>query len=218
MLVRLLILRGKLQDRHGRKTREELQIRKSPFIIGAASDCSMYCRSNRINPRHCKLQIEPEKVVVQDLSSQTGTFVNGQRIGGPRILQNGDYLRIGRLEFQVLIEDPSPVWELGPRVDGDTLHDAMAETVCNLLSAADEQDRLRRLENPELRQFSLRSDGVPPHQPKGSQPKSGHRKEFTPKATRSRPGKLPPEVRSGGDSSVAAAKALTSCLRGRSVN
>jgi pSer/pThr/pTyr-binding forkhead associated (FHA) protein len=152
--------------------------------------------------------VEPEQVILQDLSSQTGTFVNGRPIKSSRILKNGDRLRIGRLEFETLIEDPTPVWETGPRGDGDTIHDAMSDTVCNLLSAADEEDRKRRLENPELRQFCLSQVGKPTSQRGAGQAKgkSGHSGGRT---TRKRqPEKLPAHVRSGGDSSVAAARAL----------
>jgi pSer/pThr/pTyr-binding forkhead associated (FHA) protein len=206
MLVKLIMLHGKLQERQSRKVKEELRIRQSPFVIGTASDCSMRCLSKRISPYHCQLLIEPENVILQDLSSQTGTFVNGQAVKSSVILKNGDRFRVGRLEFQTLIEDPTPVWEVGPRVDGDTIHDIMSDTVCNLLSAADEEDRKRRLQNPELRQFSL-----PPAGKQSAQRGAGptERNGNAGSTASKRPAKkLPAHVRCGGDSSVAAAKAL----------
>ena len=208
MIVKLVVLHGKLQECRSRKAREELKIRRSPFVIGTASDCSMRCLSNRISPYHCQLLIESGKVVLQDLSSQTGTFVNGGAVEDLRVLQNGDRLRLGRLVFDVLIEDPTPVWEVEPPVDGETIHDAMSDTVCNLLSAADEEDRKRRLQNPELRQFCLPSAGKDSNQrgkghAEGKSAGSGGQKP-----RKRQPEKLPAHVRSGGDSSVAAAKAL----------
>jgi pSer/pThr/pTyr-binding forkhead associated (FHA) protein len=192
-----------------------VEIRRTDFLIGSASDCSMCCRSDLVSPHHCRLLLEPEKVTLRDLASKTGTFVNGESVESRRVLRNGDRLRVGRLEFEVLIEDPTPVWELGPRVDGDTIHDAMAETVCNLLSAADEEDRLQRVQNPELRQFSLPSVGDPAERPADCAAKPKREGTAGPKATKGRPGKVPARVRSPKGPSVAAKEALDSFFASR---
>ncbi len=217
MLVKLIILHGQLQDRRSRNSKQDLEIRRPRFVIGSASDCGMCCRSNRISPHHCQLRLEPEKVVLQDLSSETGTYVNGRRIEHDCILQNGDRLRIGRLEFEVLIEDPSPVWELGPRVDSDTIHDAMADTVCNLLLAADERDRIQRLQNPEMRQLSVQSAGERTRLQGEQTAKPERVGRAVGKANRRRPGRLPTRVRSAEDSSAAATEALREYFTKRKV-
>ncbi|MCU0874887.1 MAG: hypothetical protein MUE50_21360, partial [Pirellulaceae bacterium] len=126
------------------------------------------------------------------------------------VLRHGDRLRIGRLEFEVLIEDPTPVWEVGPRVDGDTLHDAMADTFCDLLTAADEKDRVWRLQNPQLRQFSMPSTGAVVRQPEdrtSSLERAGgpDRKPATAKR-----GRLPASSRAPGGAAVAATETLRS--------
>jgi pSer/pThr/pTyr-binding forkhead associated (FHA) protein len=209
MLVKLVILHGKLQDRRGRKAKQELKIRPSLFVIGSASDCSMRCSSERISPHHCQLRREPNRVVLEDLASKTGTFGNGVRLEGPRPLKNGDRLQVGRLEFEVLIEDSSPVWELEPRVDGgDTIHDALSETVCDLLSAEDEKERQRRLQNPDLRQFSLPSAGKPTGQVEDRTARAKRTGEAGRRRTKRRPGKLPVRPRWAKDASVAAAEML----------
>jgi pSer/pThr/pTyr-binding forkhead associated (FHA) protein len=209
MMVKLIILHGRLQDGRSRKVKQELEIRRSHFVIGSASDCSMRCRSDRISPHHCRLRIEPKKVILQDLASETGTFVNGIRIEYAHALKNGDRLKVGKLEFEVLIEDPSPVWELEPHVDGgDTIHDALSETVCNLLSAEDEKDRIRRLQDPELRRFSLPSAEKPTSQAEDRTTKPKRKGKAGPKKTKGRPGKLPVRPRLGEDASVAAAETL----------
>lgn len=215
MIVRLIPLRGRLQDSRSRRDKQEVEIRRTGFSIGSASDCSMCCRSDIVSPHHCQLLLEPKEVILRDLASQTGTFVNGGLVGSTRVLQNGDRLRIGRLEFEVLIEDPTPVWELGPSVDGDTIHDAMADTVCDLLSAADEKDRLQRLQNPELRQFSLPSAGdrVQPSADCAAQPTRKGKTDR--KETKGRPGKIPAHLRSPNGPSVAAKEALESFFAAR---
>jgi predicted component of type VI protein secretion system len=210
MKVRLNTLRGSLVAGKTRKAKNEVKIRRSPFVIGSASDCSMCCRSDRISPRHCELRIEPEQVTLRDLASENGTFVNGVRVESTHALQNGDRLRIGRLEFEVLIEDPAPVWEVGPRTHNDTIHDAMAETVCDILCAADEKDRVERLQNPELRQFNSRSGAPKANRQSIAESKGRARSSEGKSADRS--GKSPARLRAAEDSSIAASKALNSCF------
>ena len=209
-MVKLIPLQGQLQDGRSTNSMCELEIRRRRFLIGSASDCAMCCRSDRISRHHCQLRLEPEKVVLEDLSSETGTFVNDRRVEQACVLHHGDRLRIGRLEFEVLIEDPTPVWEMGPRVDGDTLHDAMADTFCDLLTAADEKDRVWRLQNPELRQFSMPPTGAVVRQPEdrtSSLERAGGPGRKTAKGKR---GRLPAPSRAPGGAAVAATETLRS--------
>lgn len=217
MMVKLIPLQGQLLDRQSSNSKAELEIRQRRFVIGSASDCTMYCRSDRISPHHCQLRIESEKVVLEDLASETGTFVNDRRIRHACVLHDGDRLRIGRLEFAVLIEDPRPVWEVGPRTDSDTLHDAMANTVCDLLTAADERDRARRRQHPELRQFSLPATGTATGTPeKGTSISDGDGGSGR-SSTEEKRGSLPATTRPQQDSSVAAAEALDNYFTTRKV-
>jgi FHA domain len=45
--------------------------------------------------RHARLYLDAQGVVVEDLGSRNGTWVNGQRIGGPTRLAPGDQLYVG---------------------------------------------------------------------------------------------------------------------------
>ena len=49
---------------------------------------------------HCRLTLRPDGVLVEDLESTNGTFVNGARVA-TTVLANGDTLRVGRMEFSV---------------------------------------------------------------------------------------------------------------------
>jgi hypothetical protein len=112
-----------------------------------------------------------------------------------------------------VIDDPAPVWEIGPRTDNDTIHDAMEQTVCDLLCAADAKERMERRQNPELRQFrsqsgarSAKREGTPAAEPKA---KSGRGQ------VEGRSGQRPVPLCSGEDSSDAASKALDRCFSER---
>ena len=50
-------------------------------------------RASRIHCRVCRCG---DDYVVEDLASRNGTFVNGARLGGPRVLRDGDTIRAGR--------------------------------------------------------------------------------------------------------------------------
>jgi hypothetical protein len=57
---------------------------------------------------HCEVEVDGDQVVVRDCDSESGTFVNGERISKHR-LQHGDVLRLGdtQLAFMAIGEDQS---------------------------------------------------------------------------------------------------------------
>ncbi len=56
-----------------------------------------------VSRRHVKLTRQSDTVMVQDLGSINGTYLNGQRLIAyqPRVLRNEDELRLGRLVMRV---------------------------------------------------------------------------------------------------------------------
>ena len=81
MTVKLQVLHGKLQDSRG-KAAGFVKVKGPVFVIGSDPDCSMCCRSNSVSPHHCEIRLEPPGIVVRDLSSESGTFVNDERVVG----------------------------------------------------------------------------------------------------------------------------------------
>jgi hypothetical protein len=60
---------------------------------------------------HAKLKRESATIMVQDLGSRNGTFLNGERLVPyqPRVLRNGDELRLGHLVLRVsFMRSPHP--------------------------------------------------------------------------------------------------------------
>ena len=51
---------------------------------------------------HCRLTAADENLEVVDLSSTNGTFVNDKQIDDPRLLRDGDYLRVGNCLYRYL--------------------------------------------------------------------------------------------------------------------
>ena len=52
--------------------------------------------------RHARIFREGPVVVIEDLGSTNGTYLNGELISGPQPLHNGDRIRIGDSEFSYL--------------------------------------------------------------------------------------------------------------------
>jgi len=74
------------------------------FIIGRDPQCNLRPASAVISKRHCALLIKDGQVTVRDFNSTNGTFVNDVPVSGEAPLKNDDILKLGPLEFKMLIE------------------------------------------------------------------------------------------------------------------
>jgi predicted component of type VI protein secretion system len=209
MKVRLRILHGTLQDTHGHRAGAEVKVRGPQFVIGSAADCSMCCRSDSVRPHHCEVLMDQRGAVIRPLSDKAGTFINGQRIENEQVLQAGDQLRIGRLDFEVLIEDAAPIPV--PASEAEPESDAAGEEISDFLARADERERMIRQEHPELRVLHLESADK---DSAGKAAKEAAAEATTPpkKTGKKKPGKLPTrppkDEITGEDSTEAAQEAL----------
>jgi pSer/pThr/pTyr-binding forkhead associated (FHA) protein len=89
---------------------------------GRSDDCEVVVPASPLHAdvsrRHCELRIDPPRVLVRDLGSLNGTFVNGARVGQPVPLGDGDELRLGRgAACLVEIDDVTAVLR-GPHASG----------------------------------------------------------------------------------------------------
>jgi predicted component of type VI protein secretion system len=210
MKVRLKILHGTLQDSHGHRAGVEVKVRGPRFVIGNASDCSMCCRSDSVLPHHCEVLLEPDRAVIRPLSDKAATFINGRPIEHEQDLQPGDVLRIGRLDFEVLIDEVPP-YALHP-ASHEPDSDEDAEAISDLLVQADERERAIRQEHPELRVLHVESAPAKPGPSDTETPAAAEEADHAKKKAKKKPGKLPTrppknEI-TGDDSTDAAQKAL----------
>ena len=69
--------------------------------IGRAADADFILDAPLVSRVHCKLTADNSgQLVVEDLDSQNGTFVNGKKVDRAT-LKAGDRLMVGRVEFAV---------------------------------------------------------------------------------------------------------------------
>lgn len=101
MQVRLKVIGGKNDSR-------EIRIPGNEFIIGRGDEAHLKPSSELVSRRHCSIKIENNRVVVADEGSRNGTFVNGNQIHEPHFAVAGDILRVGRLQFEIVIDVAQP--------------------------------------------------------------------------------------------------------------
>lgn len=87
---------------------KEIKLPAARFLIGRDEDCHLRPKSDLVSRHHCMVLVEDDGVVVRDLGSRNGTYVNDQRIAGEQLLAPGDRLRVGPLEFEVCIAVMAP--------------------------------------------------------------------------------------------------------------
>ena len=67
-----------------------------------------------LSRRHASIRRDDRgRLVVEDLGSTNGTFVNGHRLGGPRVLSAGDVIDLGGSRLEVLAEGASALPHAG---------------------------------------------------------------------------------------------------------
>ena len=104
------------------ETRQEtgaLHLNRFPCTIGRNHDCEPRLNLDRISRRHLRMQINGDRIIVEDLGSTNGTFVNEERLTEPAELKPGDHLHIADYAFRVehLAESESPASQRAGRPD-----------------------------------------------------------------------------------------------------
>ena len=74
-----------------------------PITFGRANDNTIALNSNKVSRRHAVLRSQDGQVMLEDLQSTNGTFVNGRRIA-EMVLSDDDRVTIGGAELVVRLE------------------------------------------------------------------------------------------------------------------
>ncbi len=66
------------------------------MLVGQSPECTIHIDSLALEPRHAEIETSVDhKSILRDLGSETGTFVNQDRIT-EHVLKDGDLIRIGK--------------------------------------------------------------------------------------------------------------------------
>ncbi|MDA7904768.1 FHA domain-containing protein [Rhodopirellula sp.] len=163
MQVMLKVLSGSHEGR-------ELNVSGEKFLIGRSESCQLRPKSESVSRKHCIIVLKDNRVLIQDLKSRNGTYVNDKRLptDKAKVLAGGDQLRVGKLNFEVVIEhglqapkkpEVADMSDAAARTVEAGSHDSRFEEVDvdSWLNEADQIDRVRKLSDPETRQFQVKS-------------------------------------------------------------
>ncbi len=158
----------KLKVMTGSHAGTEIGVSGEKFLIGRSDSCSLRPKSESVSRKHCIIVLRDNRVLVQDLKSRNGTFVNDKRLppDKAKVLSPGDHLRVGKIDFEVLIEHGL---QAAKRPEVKNVGEAAARTVessgegsrfeavdvTSWLDEADQIDRVRKLSDPDTRQFRV---------------------------------------------------------------
>jgi hypothetical protein len=87
------------------RLRIDVQEYELPFgvtRIGRAESCRIVIEDPAISREHAEVIVERERVVVRDLGSRNGTWLAGERVEGEAELRDGDRLRLGTVDVQIV--------------------------------------------------------------------------------------------------------------------
>jgi len=107
----------------------ELKVDKT--TIGRVEDNAFQVPEGSVSSHHCEIHLRGNEVVVKDLNSTNGTFINGQQVTGEGILKSGQILRLGQVEIRLesdeirtatgkKLPDQTMIIPQGVKLGGDT--------------------------------------------------------------------------------------------------
>src|SRR5213078_932453 len=76
----------------------ELKIEKT--TIGRLEDNSFQIAEQSVSSHHCEVLLKGDDVLVKDLNSTNGTYINGEKIT-EKVLKPGQILRLGQIEIRL---------------------------------------------------------------------------------------------------------------------
>lgn len=97
-----------LKDPTGREHRVDGE----HVIIGRAVENDIVVTSKRISREHACVRREGWRVLLEDLGSTNGTYLNGERIHTPQQLRDGDQIKVGDVVFT--FHDPDVTYQDSP--------------------------------------------------------------------------------------------------------
>ncbi len=97
-MIKIIIINTALKDKFF-----EISTAK-PFIIGREKDCDLripFSVDNSISRKHCKINIIDNKLIIEDLKSSNGVYVNNLKIEDKIEIFNKNIIKIGSVEMLI---------------------------------------------------------------------------------------------------------------------
>lgn len=106
------------------------------LVLGRRSTCDLVLDDPHVSRAHATVHRRSGAVLIQDLKSTGGTFINGVQIEGSAALKHGDVVRFGQVEARfedrsasLSGDDDTDVVELMPNVEKPMLSPRQSEVL-----------------------------------------------------------------------------------------
>ncbi len=113
------------------------ELDKETVILGRDVTNDIVLSDAEVSRRHSRMTLSPQGYVLEDLGSTNGTFVNGERLTGPHLLDHGDQIGLSQklvISYEVTVEDAAETVAVEPAAEApaemaatDPVIDTMAE-------------------------------------------------------------------------------------------
>ena len=83
------------------------ELKAEKTTVGRVEDNSFQIAEPSVSSHHCEVMLRGNDIIVKDLNSTNGTFINGEKVTeGP--LKAGQILRLGQIEMRLETDAPPP--------------------------------------------------------------------------------------------------------------
>lgn len=79
----------------------DVELGSGSLLIGRLPECDVLLQDNLVSRMHARISVQNDSVVVEDLHSTNGVYVNGMRVGHSVVLRDGDRILIGTTEISL---------------------------------------------------------------------------------------------------------------------
>ncbi len=76
-----------------------------PLVVGREAGSGLHLPRSRISRQHARLDLDGNRLILTDLGSTNGSFINHERISEPTEVMAGDVLHFADHEFRVMAEE-----------------------------------------------------------------------------------------------------------------
>src|SRR5258705_1379950 len=91
------------------------ELKSEKTTVGRVSDNAFEIPEASVSSHHCEILLRGNEVVVKDLGSTNGTFINGEKIE-EAVVKPGQILRVGMIEMRLESGDAAPATTPAPAV------------------------------------------------------------------------------------------------------
>jgi len=90
------------------------ELKQGSQTVGRSSNCEIVLPDPAVSKQHAEIELEGTTLIVRDLGSRNGTFVNEKMVVGDYVLSPRDNLRVGHLVLRVKDQEYSTITKLSP--------------------------------------------------------------------------------------------------------